>query len=128
MGGTRQGIYRYASDDLGLSLRASLQEFFDLMSTQVIARLCIEGQEGECSGVNSGNGLVNFDITKARSQSSLFAQVPSKSFQSERACQIKVGSCDVILDPAEPDTMFNIRCIDEIDIKTQQDLDAAQAK
>jgi len=117
--GTVEGMYRYAEQS-GDSLESRFAEMFDFADVSTKTQLVVGGQEFSCVGEDIGDGQVRFDVVLTR------AAFPCTCLDREQI-SVVVGGNEVALEVAKPDQMFTIRCVDEMEITTKEDLDAAQA-
>jgi len=117
--GTTEGMYRYAEE--GKSLETRFAEMFDFADVNVKTKLRIGETELFCAGEDSSDGQVRFDVILSR------AQLSDSCWREDELCPVIVEGNEVLLEVAKPDPMFTIRCVDEMDIATQSDLNRAQA-
>lgn len=122
--GISQGTYRFADGSKGESLMARFTEMFDLVDVNVKGFLRIGAFTLPCNGVDVQDGQVRFDLVVRREI------LPQEFNISIEPCHIllEAGKCiEVNLEHVPVCPMFAIRCIDELEIKTYCDLEAAQA-
>lgn len=117
--GSAEGMYRYAEE--GKSLETRFAEMFDFADVNVKTKLCIGETEIFCDGEDSGDGQVRFDLILSR------AQLSDACWREDELWPVIVGGNEVLLEATKPDLTFTIRCVDEMEIATQGDLDRAQA-
>jgi hypothetical protein len=117
--GDTEGMYRFA-DTTGESLEARFAEMFDFADVHVKSKLRIGETEIVCGGEDVGDGLVRFDVVMQRST------LANDELPNDGPCSLFVNGYEVTLECEKPDPMFVIRCVDETEIATQSDLDAAQ--
>lgn len=118
--GCSEGMYRFA--EKGDRLEACFAEMFDFVDVSTRASLRVGGLEVLCDAEESGDGWLRVDVLVPRER---FAGACPAGAEP---CSVTLGAVEVHAVPAPPDQMFAIRRVDESEIATQEELEAAQGR